>query len=93
MEVIYEDGTRAVDVSSRDLHLRLDDVADRPVLRDSAGSGKADSMDYHYWLTPVPTGSITIKFEWPDQGLSATEFRIEAAALEQAVNEVIELWP
>ena len=85
-------GRRRLAPASRVLHLRLDEVADKPVLRDSTGSGKADSMDYEYSLTPVPTGSITIKFEWPDQGLSETRFRTEAAELQRAVNEAIEIW-
>lgn len=92
LEVVYDDGTSAADLSSRDLLLRLDDVADRPVLRDSTGSGQPDSMDYQYWLTPAPTESITLKFEWPDQGLPETKLRIEAAELQRAVDQAIELW-
>lgn len=93
IEVIGEDGITAVDMSSRELFARLDEVADKAVLRDSGGSGKADSMDYQYWLSPVPTGGITIRFEWPDQGLSQTSFRIEAAELRRAIGQAIELWP
>jgi len=92
IEVIYEDGTTAVDMSSRELLARLDEVADKPVLRDSTGSGKPDSMDYQYWLTPAPTEGITIRFEWPDQGLTQTTFRIDAAELQRAVGQAIELW-
>jgi len=93
VKVVYEDGTTAVDMSSRELLMRLDEVADKPVLRDSSGSGNNDSMDYKYWLTPAPTQSITIKFSWLDQGLPETRFKIDAADLQRAIGQAIELWP
>ena len=93
IEVTYDDGTSAVDLSSQELFTRLDEVAGRPVLRNSTGSGKPDSMDYQYWLTPAPTQDITIKFAWPDQGLAETRFRIHAADLQRAIDQAVQLWP
>lgn len=93
LQVIFEGGTEAVALSTKELQQRFDEVAAKPVLREGRGSGKPDAMDYAYWLTPAPTQAVTIKFAWPEQGLPGTEIRIDQAVLRQASEEAIELWP
>lgn len=93
LQILYDDGSEALDLSSRDLMRRLDEVRDTPVLRDSSGSGGQDAVDYKYWLTPVPTRSFTLKFAWPDQGLAESRFRIGIEKLQPTIDQAVELWP
>ncbi len=92
LQVAFEDGTEAVALSSEELQVRLEELVQKPVLRNGRGSGSSDAVDYDYWLTPKPSGAITIKFAWPEQGLPPTEIYINQAALQRASSEAIELW-
>ena len=54
LEVVYEDGTSAVDMSSRDLHLRLDEVADRPVCATRLDPARPTPWTTSTGLPPSP---------------------------------------
>ena len=83
----------SIDAQQRATHNRLEEVANQPVLHHRRGSGKPDSMNYAFWLTPTPTRSVTIRFTWPEQGLPAAGIYIDGATLQRASAEATELWP
>jgi hypothetical protein len=81
------DGTR---VDNLRRQAPLDDVVFSP----QGGSGNEHSVDQGWWLYPLPaSGPMRFVVRCPELGIAETSTELDAAAVQRAVQDVVELWP
>ena len=67
---------------------------DRPVLREHSGGGGGTAWDMEYWLWPLPpAGPFAFVCEWPGRGIAESRAEIDAAAILEAAESAVILWP
>jgi hypothetical protein len=67
---------------------------DRPVLREHGGGGGGTAWDTEYWLWPLPpAGPFAFVCEWPGRGIAESRAEIDAAAILEAAESAVILWP
>ena len=67
---------------------------DRPVLREHGGGGGGTAWDMEYWLWPLPpAGPFAFVCEWPARGIAESRAEIDAAAILEAAESAMILWP
>lgn len=76
---------------------RFVDGEDGPQLRSQGGSissgGPYNRAEARYWLTPLPPpGSLTLVFEWPEQGVAPVHFALDAEAIRGAAARSLRFW-
>ena len=58
------------------------------------GHGSESEATQDLWLWPLPPpGAITFVTEWKDKGIPETRIAIDAAAILEAAERAVELWP
>lgn len=67
---------------------------DRPLLTDRGGGGGARSVDYAYWLWPLPpAGRLRVVCQWLDQDVALTVTELDTQPLLDAAARAHPLWP
>jgi hypothetical protein len=67
---------------------------DRPVLREHGGGGGGTAWDMEYWLWPLPpAGPFAFVCAWPARGIAESRAEIDAAAILEAAESAVILWP
>ena len=67
---------------------------DRPVLREHGGGGGGTAWDMEYWLWPLPpAGPFAFVCEWPARGIAESRAEVDAAAILEAAESAVILWP
>jgi hypothetical protein len=67
---------------------------DRPVLREHGGGGGGTAWDMEYWLWPLPpAGPFAFVCEWSARGIAESRAEIDAAAILEAAESAVILWP
>lgn len=63
-------------------------------VQEYGGGGSAHEREYSWWLTPLPPrGPVTLVLGGPDLDPGEHSFDIEGAALADASDRVVTLWP
>jgi uncharacterized protein YndB with AHSA1/START domain len=67
---------------------------DRPVLSSTGGHGGRRSVDYDYWLWPLPPeGTLRVACEWLHRGVAMTVQDLPAGLIRDAAALARPLWP
>jgi hypothetical protein len=81
--------------SLREWPWRMPDDDDQgPWLTSSGGGGSDVSVDHQFFLAPLPPGdSLSVISAWPALGIAETRHVLDARAIREAAERVVELWP
>lgn len=72
LTMTFDDGRSSVTVDQFGSRTGAERQPDEVVVVVNGGNGNNDLLRRDLWLTPRPTGSVTIDFAWPEHGLDAT---------------------
>jgi hypothetical protein len=66
----------------------------RLILRQGGGGGNAHRWDGEFWIHPLPPlGPVTFVASWPKFGVSETRAELDGAAIREAAERAVILWP
>jgi hypothetical protein len=89
--IMYADGRRAATTGGPGL------PADDPrclILQPDGGGGDDLSYDQDFWVHPLPPpGPVTLIASWPRQGITECRAELDGAAIGQAAQHAVTLWP
>jgi hypothetical protein len=91
--LMYADGRRTATTAR---YSRPDDEADpgHLVLRQGGGGGNARRWDGEFWVYPLPPeGPVTFVASWLKQGVAETRAELDGAAIREAAERAVILWP
>jgi hypothetical protein len=68
--------------------------AERLILREGSGGGNARRWDGEFWVHPLPPhGPVTFVASWPMHGVAETRAEMDGAAIREAAQRAVILWP
>jgi hypothetical protein len=89
--IMYADGRRTATTGGPAL------PADDPeplILQPDGGGGDDLSYDQDFWVHPLPPpGPVTLVASWPRQGITEARAELDGAAIGQAAQRAVILWP
>src|SRR5215470_17655568 len=91
--VMYADGRRTAATASHPLG---DDDSDprRLVMLQGGSSGSPRRWDGDIWVHPLPPGGpVTFVASWPKHGVTETRAELDGAAIREAAQRAVTLWP
>ena len=66
----------------------------RLVLQQEGGGGNALSHPQDFWVHPLPPpGPVTLVVSWPEHGLTEARAELDGAAIGEAAQRAVTLWP
>lgn len=66
----------------------------KPVLTSGRGGGSGADWRQDYWLWPLPEAArVAFVCEWPAEDIAETRVELDGAALWEAADRALELWP
>ena len=88
--IMYADGRRA---ATTEPALPVDDP-DRLILQPDSGGGDDLSYDQDFWVHPLPPpGPVALVVSWSQQGIAEARAELDGAAIGQAAQRAVILWP
>jgi hypothetical protein len=91
--VTYADGRRTATTAPHPLG---DDDTDpgRLVMLQGGSSGSPRTWDGDIWVHPLPPdGPVTFVASWPKHGVTETRAELDGAAIREAAQRAVTLWP
>jgi hypothetical protein len=91
--LMYADGRRTAATAARPLG---DDDTDpgRLVMLEGGSSGSPRRWDGEFWVYPLPPeGPVTFVASWPRYGVAETRAELDGAAIREAAERAVTLWP
>ena len=89
--VMYADGRRAATTGGPVLPAG---DPDRLILQPDGGGGDDLGYDQDFWVHPLPPpGPVALVVSWSEQGIAETRADLDGAAIGQAAQRAVILWP